>query len=148
MVNVKEMSKAYTEVYLFLEILGDEYKNMISTRVYDYIVDGRDKLYNPDIQEGNNLSKEALALIAALNLQYWCEDDKEREELKEIYYDNYIIELQGQEDNSLEDLFKTSKLKNEQGEKIPEEEKKLMIIEEPKGIIGKVIAFFKKLLGK
>ena len=148
MVNVKEMSKAYTEVYLFLEILGDEYKNMISTRVYDYIVDGRDKLYNPDIQEGNNLSKEALALIAALNLQYWCEDDKEREELKKIYYDNYIIELQGQEENSLEDLFKTSKLKNEQGEKIPEEEKKLMIIEEPKGIIGKVIAFFKKLLGK
>ncbi len=151
MVNVKEMNKAYTEVYLFLELLGDEYKNKISKKVYNYIVDERDKSYNPDIQEGNNLSKEALTLISALNLQYWCEDEEERRELKEVYSNNAKIELQRQdEETSPENLFKTSRLKDEQRERELEEEREanLIAVEEPKGIFGKIIAFFKGLFGK
>ena len=39
--------------------------------------------YNPEYKVNQKMtndviSKEALALIAALNLQYWCEDEKEK----------------------------------------------------------------------
>lgn len=88
MINLKRMDKAYTEVYLFLDLLGDEYIKRIPKRIYDVIENYRDITYTPDIQNGNSLSKEAITIIAALNLQYWCNDPNEKQELKKIYIEN------------------------------------------------------------
>ena len=47
------------------------------------------KHINPNIPIKNqNLLEETLALIAMLNLQYWCKDEQEKERLKNIYAEN------------------------------------------------------------
>ena len=38
--------------------------------------------------EKQELMEETLAIIAMLNLKYWCEDKNERERLKQIYRNN------------------------------------------------------------
>lgn len=64
--------------------------------------------YNPEYKVNQKMtndviSKEALALISALNLQYWCEDENEKIRLKQKYIENGKIE---QEKYSYENLFK------------------------------------------
>lgn len=76
--------------------------------IYNAIKDNRDMNYNPKYKVNQKLtndiiSKEALALIASLNLQYWCEDENEKIRLKQKYIENGKIE---QEKYSYENLFK------------------------------------------
>ena len=90
MVSTVKIPRAYSEVYSFINTLGIEYKEKIPNKVYDTIRDNRDKEYNPiykkeqTIQEGI-LSYEALCLLSALNLQYWCNDNEEKNILKQKY---------------------------------------------------------------
>jgi len=93
MINIANIPRAYSEVYSFLNVLGNNYISKIPKSIYDTIKNSRDKSYNPkytDIQNisSETISKEGLSLIAALNLQYWCEDEVQKQELKEIYVNN------------------------------------------------------------
>lgn len=97
MINVLNTPKAYSEVYEFINVLGDEYKNKIPSEIYLNIENNRDRQYVPKYnakQEINSstFSKEALALISILNLQYWCDDPKEVSRLKSVYMKNEEIE--------------------------------------------------------
>ena len=49
------------------------------------------------------ISQEALSLIAALNLQYWCKDENEKIKLKQTYIENTKKE---DEKYSYDNLFK------------------------------------------
>ena len=53
----------------------------------------KDKEYKKQIDseipiKDQNLKSETLAIIAMLNLQYWCEDEQEKERLKKVYAQN------------------------------------------------------------
>lgn len=114
MVNVKNTAKAYSEVYEFINILGNDYIEMISPKVYKNIEENRDMDYKPEINVNEineeTFSKEALALIATLNLQYWCKDENEKKELMEIYQENTNKEKKALEEKySYENIFKDSK---------------------------------------
>ena len=83
---------SYAEVYEIIRFLGDEYKNKIPKKLYDFIECNRDKDYKPtfdkaDIESLNekSISRKAVAIIAFLNLHYWIEDEKEKEKLEKIY---------------------------------------------------------------
>jgi len=109
MINVLNTSKAYSEVYEFINVLGNEYKNKIPKNVYLNIQSGRDTNYTPKYhinQEvtASTFSKEALALISILNLKYWCDDSKEISRLKSIYMRNEELE---KEKISSKNIFKT-----------------------------------------
>lgn len=87
MVNTVKIPRAYSEVYSFLNTLGSEYIYKIPEEIYNTVKENRDKEYNPVYQKEQTLKEgmlsiEALSLIAALNLQYWCSDE-EKKELKE-----------------------------------------------------------------
>ena len=89
MINSAKIPRAYSEVYSFLNVLGNYYINKIPDAIYDTIKENRDKSYTPiyDKNENitqNSISQEGLALISALNLQYWCNDEEEKTKLKEI----------------------------------------------------------------
>ena len=113
MVSTVKIPRAYSEVYSFINTLGIEYKEKIPNKVYDTIRDNRDKEYNPiykkeqTIQEGI-LSYEALCLLSALNLQYWCNDNEEKNILKQKYIENTKKE---QEKYSYDNLFKNKQPK-------------------------------------
>lgn len=113
MVSTVKIPRAYSEVYSFINTLGIEYKEKIPNKVYDTIRDNRDKEYNPiykkeqTMQEGI-LSYEALCLLSALNLQYWCNDNEEKNILKQKYIENTKKE---QEKYSYDNLFKNKQPK-------------------------------------
>lgn len=84
---------AYAQVDSFIEMLDDMYINMIPRKLRYFFKQEKDINYNkpvvPDIPIKNqNLTREALALIAFLNLNYWCKDKDEKDRLIEIYKKN------------------------------------------------------------
>lgn len=84
---------AYAQVDNFLSLLDEKYVEMIPRHIRYFFKQEKDLNYNtpivPDIPIKNqNLSTEALALIAYLNLNYWCKDPEEKKKLREIYKKN------------------------------------------------------------
>jgi hypothetical protein len=93
MTNTIDYKKAYSEVDTFIELLNDENKKKVPKELIDFFKKEKDPNYkkvidpNKPIKE-QNLSQEALSIIAYLNLTYWCEDENEKNELIEIYNQN------------------------------------------------------------
>lgn len=116
MIYEKNMKLAYSEVYIFLNMLGKSYIEKISNTVYETIKNNRDLSYKPNIQVVNcnlnyEFSREALALISALNLQYFCNSEIEKHEYMKTY-----IENEKEEQERLRELYnpykKFKKLEN------------------------------------
>lgn len=81
--------QVYAEVYAVLSVLGGEYVRKIPADVLNIIAEERDKECNIQIAEDipleeQNLSREAIALLAALKLDYWCETEAEKNELQNL----------------------------------------------------------------
>ena len=147
MINTNNIPKAYSEVYEFINVLGDEYKNKIPEKIYSNIENNRDKNYIPQytINQSNvEFSKEALALIASLNLQYWCEEPQEKERLKRVYHQNAKKE---EEKYSYENMFQNNKV---EAEDVEVQTENVQIIEYKEEniftkIMNKIRNFFTKL---
>ena len=144
MVSTVKIPRAYSEVYSFINTLGIEYKEKIPNKVYDTIRDNRDKEYNPiykkeqTIPEGI-LSYEALCLLSALNLQYWCNDNEEKNILKQKYIENTKKE---QEKYSYDNLFKNKQPKVI--ESTSNEPKHTEMIEYKESIFTRIKNWFKR----
>lgn len=85
--------QAYSEIDEFLGLLSDAQRNKVPKKLRELFNQERDKDYikkiNPLIPiKDQNLKEETLAIIALLNLQYWCEDEAEKERLQKIYSNN------------------------------------------------------------
>jgi len=79
--------QVYSEVYAVLSALNDDYLKKTPQEILDRINDKRDRNYRFRIDENiplkeQNLSPEAIAMLAALKLDYWCESKEEKEELE------------------------------------------------------------------
>ena len=85
--------QAYSEVDEFIELLDDYEKYQVPEKLREFFKKEKDPNYykgiNPNIPIKNqNLKEETLAIIALLNLQYWCDDEEEKERLKKVYAEN------------------------------------------------------------
>lgn len=144
MVSTIKIPRAYSEVYSFINALGNEYKNKIPSKIYNTIRDNRDKEYNPIIEKDQTiksgmLSHEALSLISALNLQYWCNDNEEKNILKQKYIENTKKE---QEKYSYDNLFKNKQPKVI--ESTSNEPKHTEMIEYKESIFTRIKNWFKR----
>lgn len=117
--------QAYAEIDSFIDLLDEYNKNKIPEKLREYFKNEKDEKYikkinpNQSIQR-QNLKEETLALIAMLNLQYWCENEDEKERLKKIYAQNEkkyqdII----QEKYNIDNIFKKNEeiIENKQEQK-------------------------------
>ena len=87
--------QAYTEIDNFIELLDEYSRNKVPKKLREFFKREKDNTYTKVIDSNipikeQNLKEETLALIAMLNLQYWCEDEEEKRRLKKIYADNEI----------------------------------------------------------
>lgn len=158
MINKSLMPKAYSEVYAFITALGEEYKNQLPTDVYNNIKEKRDLSYNPkyDINQtvdDSTFSIEALSLIVALYLEYWCTDENEKEEIKQALEEN---QRKQDEKYSYENLWKNKKQQeanaSQEGEfkndlKM-ENTKHTEMIKHKENILTRIINYIKKALKK
>lgn len=114
--------KAYSEIDEFLGLLSDEQRNKIPKKLREFFKEEKNQEYkkriNPNIAIKNqDLKEETLGIIALLNLQYWCEDEKEKQRLKEVYAKNEKVYQETlQVAFNLDDIFKkrTSNVEKEQ----------------------------------
>lgn len=142
--------QAYSELDEFLELLSIEQRNMIPQKLREIFKQEKDKEYvkgiDPSIPiKEQNLKEETLGLIALLNLQYWCQDEVEKEKLKKIYSDNEkkyqeMLRTKFNPDNIFNK--KEITLKNESKE---EQSLQIVTYTEPlfKRIVNKILQFFK-----
>ena len=89
-INTRE---AYAEVDNFIECLDSYDKNKVPEIIRKYFKKEKSKTYNKIIDvnqpiKDQNLKDETLAIIAMLNLKYWCDDEEEKKRLIKIYSKN------------------------------------------------------------
>ena len=89
MVEHINQSRVYAEVYAVLSALSGEYIRKTPHNVLNVIAEKRDRSYEFKIDENKpleeqNLSKEAIALLTVLKLDYWCENQAEKKELQDL----------------------------------------------------------------
>ena len=89
-VNTKEI---YSEVYGILNLLGEDYISKLPKSLFEMIEDEKSSTYNPQYNEteilnAKNIKRESMAMIALFHLNYWCNSDEEKKELKQLFKDN------------------------------------------------------------
>ena len=104
-------SLAYSEVCTILNMLEDEYKERVPKNVMDFFEEERDKEYNPIIDvniplEKQNLKRKTLVLLAILNLNYWCENEEEKQSFLDELDKNEEEKKELEEKYNPDNLFK------------------------------------------
>ena len=142
--------QAYSEIDEFLGLLSVNQRNMIPQKLREFFYKEKDKEYikgiDPTIPiKEQNLKEETLALIALLNLQYWCQNEIEKERLKNIYENNEkkYQEMLHEKFNP-DDIFKKKEPIVEEKEEVTNVQ--MIEYKEPlfKRILNKILQIFRK----
>lgn len=111
-VSTQEM---YSEVYSILNLLGKNYIAKLPKSLFTIIKEEKSSTYNPQYSENQslieqNIKRESLSMIALFHLNYWCNSDEEKEQLKQLFKSNeekHQAEIR--EKYNLDNLFKKNK---------------------------------------
>ena len=152
MEHKSELSNVYSEVYAVLSLMESQYIDKIPNQLMELVRSEKNEKYAPNIKidiplDEQGLQRKTLAFLAMLNLNYWCENEKEKQELLEMYSENdRIAETELQEIYNPENIFHKKKQekinsdeKQENTQMIESEEKSIF-----KKILKKIMNFFKK----
>lgn len=140
--------QAYSEIDEFLGLLSDEQRNKIPQKLREFFRKEKDENYIKGISptepiKNQKLKEETLGIIALLNLQYWCEDENEKQRLKEVYAKNEkIYQEMLQVSFNPDDIFKK---KNNNTENQQERIENTQIIEYKESFIKMIIGKIKKI---
>lgn len=88
-----QTQEIYSEVYSILNLLGESYIKKLPVSLFNMIKDERKQDYNPKYDsivnlEQQNIKRDSLSMIALLHLNYWCNSDEEKNELKKLFKTN------------------------------------------------------------
>lgn len=130
---MKKISQnAYAEVDAILNLMDERYTKMIPKKIRTMIKAKKTKDYNKKIVSNKSLaeqeiSDEALSILAALNYNYWCKDEKRKKELLDIYSNN-----EKNIENEFDEVSKFNKSVEHITEEVKQEMLGLIIYKEPK----------------
>ena len=143
-----DLYKAYAEVDEILSFMEDVYIDKIPKKLRELFKNERLEDYKPNIDpkiplDEQKLQKKTFSILAMLNLNYWCEDEKEKQDLIAIYSEN-----DRKKEEELREKYNPDKLfkKKETEQKI--EEPKKNTAENTALVEYKEEKFFKKLIKK
>ena len=146
-VGTQEM---YSEVYSILNLLGSSYITKLPKSLFKMIEEEKSSTYNPQYSEDQSLSeqnikRESLSMIALFHLNYWCNSDEEKEQLKQLFKNNeekHQAEIR--EKYNPDNLFKNNKQEPIQEANV--NSNNLAIVEYKESILKKFINKIKSLL--
>lgn len=113
-----EIKKAYSEIYEILQLLGSEFVDKIPNEFIEFIDKEKDNDYYPNIKkdiplEEQNLLEDTINILAMLKLDYWCENESEKEELRNILIENERIYQEDlREKYNLNNILKRKEIEN------------------------------------
>ena len=139
--------EAYAEVDMILNLMDEKYVRPLPQKLRTLFKSKKAKEYSKNIVDNiplkeQNLNKETLSILAVLNYNYWCKDEKRKKELWDIYSENdrkYQQELR--EKYNPEDIFK----KNNSPKYVENTSKEDTIIEYKESIVKKIINKIKSI---
>ena len=140
----------YSEVYSILNLLGNSYIAKLPKSLFKMIEEEKSSTYNPQYREDQslneqNIKRESLSMIALFHLNYWCNSDEEKEQLKQLLKNNeekHQAEIR--EKNNPDNLFKNNKQETIQEANV--NSNNLAIVEYKESILKKFINKIKSLL--
>ena len=148
-----ELLKAYAEVDVILSYMKDIYVEKIPLKMRDLFKNEKLQGYEPNINpkiplDEQNLQGKTYAILAMLNLNYWCKDENEKKELIAIYAENdKKRESELKEKYNPDNLFRKKELQKEKLKKGRLEENTSLVEYKEnnffKRIIKKIISFFR-----
>lgn len=144
----KSVMIAYTEVDTILDLMDEEYQKKIPEKLRNLISKNKLNNYNVMIDSNiplteQNISRKALAILAVLNYNYWCDGKEKQKELMQKYMNNEKIKQQKiRKQYDPNNLF-NNKNSNNNDENI---EKQLIIYNKKDSLLIKIINKIKKLL--
>lgn len=88
-----QTQEIYSEVYSILNLLGESYIKKLPVSLFNMIKEEKRQDYNPKYDskinlEQQNMKRETLSMIALFHLNYWCNSDEEKNELKTLFKTN------------------------------------------------------------
>ncbi|MBD8922352.1 hypothetical protein EGR52_02885 [bacterium] len=88
-----QTQEIYSEVYSILSLLGESYIKKLPVSLFNMIKEEKRQDYNPKYDskinlEQQNMKRETLSMIALFHLNYWCNSDEEKNELKTLFKTN------------------------------------------------------------
>lgn len=146
------LTKAYAEVLLILSYMEQKYADMIPKKLLELFNEEKDKNYQPNINPKislaeQNLQRKTLALLAMLNLNYWCKDENEKQEMLKMYSENdKKIEAEMRERYNPDNLFRKKEEPIENDENKQENTELIKYKKQNifKKILNRIMKFFKK----
>lgn len=142
--------QAYSEIDEFLGLLTEEQREKIPRKLRDFFREEKDSSYIKEIRvdipvNQQNFKEETLAIIALLNLQYWCQDESEKQRLKSVYASNErIYQEMLQVKFNPDDIFKKRTMHKE--DEMTDETSSVKMIEYKEPIIKRIINKIKNFL--
>lgn len=82
-----------TELYTIIKYMPKEYQNKIPINIIDFFEKNKSNNYIVNINPNNifdksNIKKETLAIIAMLNIKYWCPNENLKKQIIKKYNEN------------------------------------------------------------
>lgn len=145
----QETKEIYSELYQILTLLGEEYIEKLPHNLPKLLEEKRDLEYIPQYTgkipfNQQQVRKETLAILALIHLNYWCEDDEEKQKLLQMLNKNeQSFQEELREQYNPDEIFKDRK---RTGILQEQENMALVLIKENwcKKMIKKIKDIFKK----
>lgn len=139
---------AYKQVITILDNMEPEYKEKIPKKLVKLFEENSAENYEFHLDltrplQEQELNSKTLALLAMLNLNYWCETEEEKQELIKHYTENerkYQEELRKK--YNTDNIFQKNNIENKQ-EEITEEQ--VALVEHRESVIRKLINKIKSI---
>lgn len=149
---MEDIKMAYCEVDIILGQMEEEYVNKVPTELRKLFKEQKRMDYSPKIKSDvpladQNLMRKTIAILAMLNLNYWCEDEKEKQDLINMYSENdKKREAELREKYNPDNLFKKKDIEVEENTENTESMELIECKKENffKMILRKIVSLFKK----
>ena len=134
----ENMRKAYSEVDAIWELLEIDFVEKIPQRLRDFLKEKKDVNYvvniNPNLPlEEQQLLSETICILALIKLDYWCENENEKQELLNLFNNN---EMEFQ--RKLEERYSSEKIFSNNNNQLPTMDKKNSLIDKILNFICKI----------
>lgn len=142
------LAKAYAEVDKILSFMEIEYIKKVPKKLRELFKREKLKNYNPNIEKNiplneQNLERKTYAILAMLDLHYWCNNEEEKQELLRAYSNNDKKRQEElREKYNPDNIFKN---KTKEIEQEKEEETTTLVEYKEESFIKKIIDRIKRL---
>ncbi|MCI8309305.1 MAG: hypothetical protein HFJ45_03685 [Clostridia bacterium] len=111
--NSLNIKQSYSEVYAFINALGEPYISKTPKSFIEILKKEMDETYIVETPiNPHNFTKDSIAIISLINLNYWCDTENQRNKLIQVYKENDVKEQKElKEKYRIDNIFENNQIK-------------------------------------